>query len=197
MSNPGESYTDANTDPADRPRPPEQPQPAPPEPRTVWDVVKAFLARLAEAEPAVTVEQATAELVAALDAHRVLRTERDRYRIATAEQAAWVLGRVPDHGEEANLAARAAYAQWRRLVPETQYAELGAAMTEGGYARLVAAAAEGRQRMWDTVTRAVPGAHQAQLGPPDEPRPPVADLSWVQLEGVRGGDSPPEAGEPL
>lgn len=196
MSNPGESYIDANTDPADRPRPLAHPQPAP-EPRTVWDVVKDFLTRLAEAEPAVTVEQATAELVAALDTHRVLRTERDRYRIAVAEQAAWVLGRVPDHGEEANLAARAAFAQWRQLVPDGQYAELAEAMAAGGYARLVTAAAtDGRQRMWDAVTRAVPGAHQAQLGPLDEPRPPVADLSWVQLDGVRGGDAPPEPGEP-
>jgi hypothetical protein len=142
-----------------------QAQSAPTEPRTAWDVVKAFLTRLAEAEPAVTVEQATAELVAQLDTHRLLRTERDQARILAAEKAAWVLGRVPDYGEEANRAGRVAHAQWRQLVPEVAFELLALAMTEGGYARLVAADAAGRQRMWDSVTRAVPGPHQAQLGP--------------------------------
>jgi hypothetical protein len=175
-----------------------QAQSAPTEPRTAWDVVKAFLTRLAEAEPAVTVEQATAELVAQLDTHRLLRTERDQARILAAEKAAWVLGRVPDYGEEANRAGRVAHAQWRQLVPEVSFELLALAMADGGYARLIEADAAGRQRMWDSVARAVPGPHQAQLGPLEDD--PSRDAEGY-TDGARPRWTPPptplEQGEPL
>jgi hypothetical protein len=178
--------------------PAEHPQPAPTEPRSAWDVVKAFLTRLAEAEPAVTVEQATAELVAQLDTHRLLRTERDATRIVAAERAAWVLGRVPDYGEEANRAGRAAFAQWRQLVPEVSFELLALAMADGGYARLVEADAAGRQRMWDGVARAVPGPHQAQLGPlEDEPSRDAEGYTDGPRSRWTQAPPPLEQGEPL
>jgi hypothetical protein len=168
VSNPGENYTDANTDPADRPREPQH--------QAAWSVIAGFLERLADTEPAVSVESATADLIAALRATGLLNGDAMANRLAAAEQAAWALGKVPDHGSPENAAARMAYGQWRALIPEEAHVALSQTMSGGRWQALVQQSQAARQRMFDQAVRAIPGPHQAQLGP---------------LEDVAAGTEPP------
>jgi hypothetical protein len=173
----------------------------PPRQVTAWAVIEAFLSELAEGEPGVSVKQATAELLSRLRIRNLVTGDTLLRRLAAADRAAWVLGRMPDHGEEANQAGRAAFAEWRRLVSDDSYAMLAQQMSDGGYTRLIEADGAGRQRMWDNVTRAVPGSHQAHLGPLDSDAPlPEPYASAPQADNIRRVHNllqqPSEPGEP-